>query len=189
MPLDLNKAAFDLDGVVVDVVTPFLRLLGERYNYKGFTPEDVTGFDLAAVLGVPEEIVGELLVDLFERPIEIGARPYPGAARVLAKLGRMEPLLFITSRPSPEPITAWFEAILPRLPPSRFEVVATGDPELKLECLLERNRLYFIDDYLDTCIMLSQAGLKPFVFDQPWNRSDESLPRIKGWDELYRLFA
>jgi uncharacterized HAD superfamily protein len=124
-----------------------------------------------------------------ERPVEIDARPYPGAAEALEQLCHREPLLFVTSRSQAEPIRKWFKAVIPELPETRVEIIATGDPELKLDCLRDRNRSYFIDDHLGTCRQLDRAGLKAFVFDQPWNRQESDLPRVKGWTELGRLFG
>lgn len=189
MRFELSQTAFDIDGVVADVVTPFLRLLKERHGYGGFTPEDVTNFDLAATLGVPPEVVQGLIVELLERPAEVEARPYPGAAEVLAELCRREPLLFITSRVRVEPIREWFDQALPQLPPSRVQIIATGDYARKLDCLRDQNRVYFLDDHLETCRLLARAGLRPCVFDQPWNRADSGLPRVRGWEEVGRMFG
>lgn len=188
MQLDLTKTAFDIDGVVVDVVTPFLRRLGERHGYVGFTHDDVTTFDIEKALGVPRTVVDELVDELLESPLEVEARPYPGAVETLTKLSLRGPLLFVTARPKAGPMTAWFRTNLPEVPEDRIKIVATGDFSKKLACLLDYGRQYFIDDHLETCRILDQAGLQSFVFDQPWNRGDVDLPRVHGWGELGRLF-
>ena len=188
MTLDLQKTAFDVDGVVIDVVTPFLRLLEERHGYC-FTPEDVTGFDLEKVLGVPRNVVVETVNELLVNPLRIQAKPYPGAGEMLCRLGSEEPLLFVTAREDGDPVRAWFEASLPELPVDRYEIVAVGDHTRKADYLMERERLYFFDDYLETCLLLDQAGLNPYVFDQPWNRREASIPRVRGWGELGGLFG
>lgn len=184
----MKKTAFDVDGVVMDVVTPFLRLLGERHGYA-FTPEDVTGFDLERVLGVPRSVVVETVNDLLVDPIKVGAKPYPGAGSMLGRLSREAPLLFVTAREDGDPVRAWFEACLPDLAADRYEIVAVGDHTRKAAYLKDRERLYFFDDYLETCLLLDQAGLKPYVFDQPWNRREASIPRVRGWSDLGRLFG
>lgn len=186
--LEPDRVAFDIDGVVLDIVTPFLRLLEERYGYGGFTPEDVTGFDLERALKIPGEVVADIVDDLINRPVELGAKPYPGAAEVLKQLSLEAPLLFVTSRPWPDPIRAWFDRCLPDLPGDRLEIIATGDPATKLDHLLEKGRCYFVEDYLETCRQLERAGLCPIVFDQPWNRDDGAFLRVRNWQELGRLF-
>ncbi|MBU2548603.1 MAG: hypothetical protein KKB20_09355 [Proteobacteria bacterium] len=186
--MDLEKTAFDIDGVVVDIVTPFLRRLADRHGYTGLTYDDVTSFDLVDALGVPPDVVRELVDELLDHPLEVEARPYPGAAQVLAGLIEQAPLLFVTARPSAGPIAEWFRLTLPELPVERIEIVPTGDPMKKLECLRDHGRRHFIDDHLDTCRMLDQAGLDAFVFDQPWNRRDQTLRRLHGWDEVAVLF-
>jgi len=187
--LDLSQTAFDLDGVVVDIVSPFLRLLEQRYGYAGFTPDHITSFDLVAALGIPEPVVRAIVDELLEHPLELGARPYAGAAEVLERLSQQDTLLFVTSRPRAEPMEAWFRAVLPHLPEDRIEIIATGEPEAKLDCLRESGKNCFIDDYLETCRQLDRAGLVSVVYDQPWNRSDDRLLRVKGWPELSRLFG
>ena len=189
MRLDIQYTAFDIDGVVLDIITPFLRLLEERHGYSGLTPDRITSFKLDEALGVPDEIVRGLVAELLTRPLELNALPYPGAAEVLESLCRQEPLLFITARPHVEPVRAWFESALPDLPPERYEIIATGDPLKKLDFLLDHGRRYFIDDHLETCRMLDAAGLQPLVYDQPWNRHDRDLPRVQGWTELALCFG
>ena len=84
---------------------------------------------------------------------------------------------------------SWFKSVLPNLPPERMTIVATGDPLEKLKPLLEHGRKYFVDDHPDTCRQLRQAGLEALVFDQPWNRRDVDLPRVKGWEALKALIV
>ncbi|MEW5726138.1 MAG: hypothetical protein AB1896_23715 [Thermodesulfobacteriota bacterium] len=188
-PIEPDRAAFDIDGVVVDIVTPFLRLIEERHGYRGFTARDVTDFDLELALGLPAAVVDDVVDLLVDSPLEAGVRPYPGAARVLAGLACRGSLLFVTARHRADRTRQWLEAILPELPPDRFEVIATGDPLAKLGYLLEKNRPHFFDDHLETCRQLARAGLFPYVFDQPWNRRDGNLPRVSGWAEVGRLFG
>ena len=188
MLLDLKKTAFDVDGVVLDVVTPFLRLLKERHGYD-FTPEDVTGFELDRVLGVPRSVVVETVHELLVNPIKVEAKPYPGAGEMLRRLSSREPLLFVTAREDGDPVRDWFKACLPELDSDRYEIVAVGEHTRKADYLMERERLYYFDDYLETCLLLDQAGLKPFVFDQPWNRRQGGIPRVRGWNELGGLFG
>ncbi|MEW6267440.1 MAG: hypothetical protein AB1641_30580 [Thermodesulfobacteriota bacterium] len=187
MKLDLLETAFDVDGVVMDVVTPFLRLL-EKRGYGGFTAEDITDFNLAAVLKVPEAVVDEIVADLLERPVMVQTKPYPGAAEILESLCRRHPLLFVTARHRIKPTQELFLSALPELPADRYEIVATGDPYGKLDCLKERGRRFFIDDHLGTCRQLKAAGLEPLVFDRPWNRCDGLLPRVRSWAELGSMF-
>ncbi len=188
MRIDISRTAFDFDGVVVDIVTPFLRLVEERYGYGGYNLEDVTDFNLEATLRLPGDVVGDVVDDLIRRPLELGALPLPGAREALTGLAREWPLLIVTSRPWAEPVRAWFESLMPKLPGDRLEIIATGDPAGKLEHLRERNVHYFVEDNLETCRQLDEAGLCPLVFDQPWNRTENRLPRVSGWSELAPLF-
>ncbi|MBF0508738.1 MAG: transglycosylase domain-containing protein, partial [Deltaproteobacteria bacterium] len=51
------------------------------------------------------------------------------------------------------------------------KVIATADHELKPGVLLEHGKKYFIDDRLETCVLLEEHGITPIDFDQPWNRT------------------
>ncbi|MFH1090836.1 MAG: hypothetical protein V1742_04625 [Pseudomonadota bacterium] len=189
MYLELDNTAFDIDGVVMDIVSPFLKMLEQRFGLSGFTPEDIGQFNFSGALGIPETLVRKLVEQLLERPLEIGVYPYPGAVETLQCLSQRGSILFLTARTNAEHVQAWFEKALPDLLPDRYQIIATGDPLRKLDYLVECERECLIDDHLETCQRLAEAGLKPYVFDQPWNRQDMTLPRIKGWAELARLFG
>lgn len=187
--LELNQTAFDIDGVVIDVVTPLLKILADQYGYTGFTAEDITEFDLTAALGVPETVVREAVGLLLDQPLAVRAQPYPEATETLAALCLQEPLVFITARHRADLTRELLASALPHLPAHRYEVVATGDPFRKLEWLRTHGRTYLVDDHLETCRQLARAGLRPILFDQPWNRHDHDLFRVKGWPDLARIFG
>jgi hypothetical protein len=182
--LRLEETAFDIDGVVADVITVFLRNLAERHGYTGLTTEHVTEFDLARCLGAPEAAVSEIIGELVVRPHEMGVAPYPGAAEALTELSRRGPLTFITARKKEAPMRAWFEAALPGLPRDRVIIVPAGAPEKKTAHLRARGLTALIDDHLETCEALQQEGLTAVVFDQPWNRRATAVPRAVGWPAL-----
>jgi len=186
--LELKYTAFDVDGVVLDIVTPFLQLLYKRYGYN-FTESDVTEFDFNSCLGVPNKIIEELLMELTIEPFLLHIRPYTNAEIILNYLSRIEPLLFITSRPSSLPIEILFQNALPTIQNDRYTILAAGSGANKIDYLNKFNRCFLIEDNLDTCILLERHGFRPIVFDQPWNRQESNLVRVRGWVELGELFG
>ncbi|MCK5228099.1 MAG: hypothetical protein KAK02_07820, partial [Desulfobulbaceae bacterium] len=46
---------------------------------------------------------------------------------------------------------------------------------------------YFVDDRAQTCIMLDQEGITPYVFSQPWNRGRHELETVKDWRGIRAL--
>lgn len=187
--LDLNQTAFDIDGVVVDIATPLLRLLDERYGFGGFTVEDITVPDLTVSLGIPEEIVDAAVHEMVEHTIEVDAEPYYDAAESLEILASAAPLLFITSRPTSAPIIKWFQMHLPGLPQDRYEIIAVGSGFNKIQCLKDNNRGVYIDDFIENCRLVNQAGMHGIVFDRPWNQNGDDVHRVKDWNDILKLFG
>jgi hypothetical protein len=66
-------------------------------------------------------------------------------------------------------------------------VVATGTHESKAGVLLEHNISHFVDDRLETCYLLRDAGITPVLFKQPWNRELHPFIEIENWGELEAL--
>ena len=83
-------------------------------------------------------------------------------------------------------ITQWLFTILPGVPREKITVIASGAPETKLDILNELQIRYFVDDRVETCKHLKEAGIEPLLFDQPWNRNEsaDGLIRIQNWIQL-----
>jgi len=47
--------------------------------------------------------------------------------------------------------------------------------------------LYFVEDRLETCFPLSDAGITPVLFKQPWNRKEHPFIEVGTWRELESL--
>ena len=75
------------------------------------------------------------------------------------------------------------------MPRERITVIASGSPETKLDILNELQIRYFVEDRLETCRHLKEAGIEPLLFDQPWNRNElaDGLIRIQNWMQLKEL--
>jgi uncharacterized HAD superfamily protein len=114
-------------------------------------------------------------------------RPIAGAPEVLSRLGkRFGPVIFVTARPHLGSICDWIRETL-ALDPALVEVISSGSHEGKINILLEKNISYFIDDRLETCFALEDAGVRPVLFKQPWNRQPHPFVEVSTWDELQAL--
>jgi uncharacterized protein len=185
--IDSRHLAFDIDGVVADIMSTFVSLANERSPMNQIRYDDIVDFDLVRCLQMDEAVVWEILDLLLNRPEELDIAPLPQAVPVLTKLAREHPLLFVTARDKPEPIFAWLTQNLPEVPPADIRVIATGDPEAKLEYLHDHKISYFVEDRLETCFQLARHGVQPLVYDQPWNRRPHSFPVIYTWHDLANL--
>jgi hypothetical protein len=72
-------------------------------------------------------------------------------------------------------------------PPTAVEVVATGSFEAKRDVLQAAGMRYFVEDRLETCFQLAEAGLTPIVYRQPWNRQPHPFCEVDGWAAIERL--
>lgn len=183
-----DRLAFDIDGVVADIMTTFLTLARERYN-RGhhLRYEHITTFYLEDCLDLPPAVISELIRELIDRPHELAVEPFPQAVPVLTRLAQETPLLFVTARDRKSPIERWLHCNLPAVPPAAIRVLATGDPDTKIHYLKDHGIQYFVEDRLETCLQLAGHGITPIVFAQPWNRQPHPFPEVAGWPALEGL--
>ncbi len=182
-----DSVAFDIDGVVADIMTTFLELARERYGRRHLRYEDITTFYLEECLDLEPWIIRALIRELIDRPHELPVEPLPQAVPVLSRLAREAPLLFVTARDRVEPIQVWLNRTLAPVPPESIRVLAPGDPDAKLAYLKARRIRYFVEDRLETCWHLADHGITPVLFAQPWNRQPHPFREVKDWEELGRL--
>ncbi|MGA2403021.1 MAG: haloacid dehalogenase [Syntrophobacteraceae bacterium] len=185
-PIDPCRLAFDIDGVVADTMEVFVRLAHERYALTHICKEDLLCYNLYDCLDLKKEIIDDLICLTLDDEHTMQIPPVPGAPEVLTELARAAPLHFVTARIWPESITQWLFAILPGVPRERIKVIASGAPEVKLHILNGLEVRYFVEDRVETCRQLKEAGIQPFLFEQPWNRDEpaDGFIRIENWTQL-----
>jgi uncharacterized HAD superfamily protein len=162
-PIPLDRLAFDIDGVVADIMTTFLDLVLEP------------------------EIIQTLIREIIDRPHELPIEPFPQAVPVLSRLAEDIPLMFVTARDQAEPIQRWLNTTLAPVPTRAIWVMATGDPDTKLHYLKAHAIDYFVEDRLETCFDLAKEGITPILFAQPWNRRPHPFLEVRDWQDLARL--
>ncbi len=187
VPLPLDRLAFDIDGVVADIMTTFLDLARERYGRGHLRYEHITTFFLEECLDLEPWIIDTLIRELIDRPHELPVEPFPHAVPVLTRLAQETPLLFITARDRAAPIRTWLQRALDRVPPEAIRVFATGDPDSKIHYLQDHGIRYFVEDRLETCHHLAAHGITPILFAQPWNRQPHPFLEVADWPELAGL--
>ncbi len=185
-PIDPCLLAFDIDGVVADTMAVFVTLAHEKYGLTHLSQQDMLSYNLYECLGLEKHIIDDLIRLTLDDRHTMQIPPVPGAPEVLMELAGVAPLLFITARVCSEPITQWLFTVLPRVPREKITVIASGAPETKIEILSGLDIRYFVDDRIETCRRLKEAGIEPFLFDQPWNRNDpaDGFIRVQNWIQL-----
>jgi uncharacterized HAD superfamily protein len=183
-----DQLAFDIDGVVADIMTTFLTLARERYNQgHHLRYEHITTFALSECLDLPSWIIEEIIRELIDWPHELAVSPFPQAVPVLTRLAQETPLLFVTARDRARPIESWLHRNLAAVPPAAIRVLATGDPDTKIHYLKDHGIRYFVEDRLETCLQLADYGITPILFAQPWNRQPHPFPEVADWPALAKI--
>jgi uncharacterized protein len=182
-----TAVAFDIDGVIADTMTLFLDIAREDYEIEGYQLSDITCYELEKCLDIDrdilEEITGKILDGRYRSPLKI----MPDAQEVLFRLADCHsPILLVTARPYMGPMGEWIGETL-GLTEQQVDVVTTGSFESKAEVLLERNISFFVEDRLETCFHLENFGVRPVVFQQPWNRRPHRFIEVDGWRALGSL--
>lgn len=185
--IDPSRLAFDIDGVVADTMTLFLEIARHDYRVNGIRYEDMTCYSLEECLGLDPLLIRIILDRIMEGDYSFPLLSFEGSSQVLARIASYRtPVLFVTARPHPGPISSWIEELIP-IKPEMLEVVATGSFEAKADVLLTNGIGFFVEDRLETCFQLKAVGIEPILYRQPWNQDSHPFAEVKGWDELEAL--
>lgn len=181
------QLGFDIDGVVADTGGAFIRIAGEEYGVNSITLEDITSFEVVDCLNLDQAIIEEIFGRLLADPLEAGLQPMQDAIAVLHHLAEDAPLTFVTARPHPEPIARWLQHFLGPETFDKIRLVAMGEHDGKTSYITDLGLKYFVDDRLQTCRTLAEAGINAFVYRQPWNSIEHNLPTVSNWREIMAL--
>lgn len=181
-----TRLGFDFDGVVADTAEAFLRLSYEEYGHS-FRLEDITDFEVERCLDVDPEIVEAVFRKILFDSVGVGLQPMAGAVKVLEELTAEGVVTLVTARPQPEPVQEWLTTVLPADVCGNIRVVAMGAHDDKPRYAHDYGLDFFVDDRAKTCHQLSDAGIQPIVFAQPWNQGRHSFPFVSSWEEVRAL--
>jgi len=184
-----SELAFDIDGVFADTMTLFLEIARHEFGISNLRYEDIQDYDYMAIAGMDEPVAMEILVKIIEGNYTLPLNPMEGAPQVIEKLNRHHrPTLFVTARPAGDYISRWLRGVLgPGA--DDIEVIATGSFEAKHDVLLSRGIRAFVEDRLETCFLLKEAGITPIVYRQPWNRKPHPFSEVQDWQDIEALIA
>ncbi len=179
------RIGIDLDGVVYDLMTPWLRRYNERYE-DTLTREDIIDFNFEGVEFRCD--VGDFMSFLYDGRIHLEAEPVPMAVEVItewASEGHTIVFISATKRPAIWAKVARLAVDFPDVP---YELHFTSD-----KAAVEVD--VFIDDHVRNVLDYALLGVNPdavvLLFDQPWNHDDEiyqaydvNIGRVLGWDTM-----
>jgi len=174
-----QKIAFDLDGVVFDLVSAFCAVCHqEGYSLRY---EEITEYHMGKLLGVDDEEFYRLLDLTYDSGL---IRPYPGAVKGLEKLRENGwETWFVTSRP--ERIRNQTLASLQEAKITQDRLIF-ADAKRKADHVTGVNAV--VEDSLEEAQELAAKGFRVIMFRHPWNAAGEGrysgVSWIGSWTEL-----
>ncbi|RJP90568.1 MAG: haloacid dehalogenase [Desulfobacteraceae bacterium] len=189
MMIPPSELAFDIDGVFADTMSLFIDIARSDFGITGLKYEDITEYDLCTLAGIDAGIYIDIIMCILEGRHSGTLKEIEGASDVLKRVNQRHcPTLFVTARPNADQVYGWILDTL-CLEPEKIDIVATGSFEDKQQALLKNGIKYFVEDRLETCFTLSDAGIQPIVFKQPWNRKPHPFCEVANWQELESLIS
>jgi len=183
-----GSIAFDIDGVVADTMSLFLEIGRDDYGIQHIGYDDITSYNLDECLDMDPDIIGEIVVKITDGNYPQPLKPIQGAMETLGKIGeRAGSLTFVTARPHLGPVGDWMREWIPAVSRDSMDIIATGSFNNKADVLLSKGKSFFVEDRLETCFLLKEAGIEPILFKQPWNRRKNSFISVNFWNELEDL--
>jgi 5'(3')-deoxyribonucleotidase len=187
--LSPETTAFDVDGVIADTMRLFIDIARESFQINNLRHEDITTYHLDECLDLAPDTIEAIIRQILDGSHGLHLHAIAGCRRAMARFaGNGQAVRFVTARPGADVIRPWLESTLP-LRPDQIEVVATGSFEAKADVLHAEGIRVFVEDRLETCFLLSQTGITPILFIQPWNRFPHPFREVASWEELAALMA
>jgi uncharacterized HAD superfamily protein len=184
--LSPSKIAFDIDGVVADTMTLFLDIAKNEFGLNNIKYRDFIDYNLDC-LDISVEILEGIIKKIEDGTYKATLKPIDGAPAVLKRIGEIsESLLFVTARPKIGPIADWMIENL-EVDPLKIKIIATGSYTAKEAVLLQHDISCFVEDRLETCFTLKEAGIEPILFKQPWNRKKHPFIEVESWEKLDQI--
>lgn len=175
-----KKVGLDLDNTLADFIGGVIALVGKE-------PVDLASGKLVKMFPhLSESILDSYVTD---PGVYVGLRPILDAAywvRKLVEENEDVEFEYVTARPV-EAVGVSCEWLEQNGFPAG-EVVAFGGRLPKARYIMEQQFYAFVDDSLSTIEDITFFVYHRFLFDRPWNQTDDpnGFIRVKSWGEAYR---
>jgi uncharacterized HAD superfamily protein len=188
------RIGLDFDDVVADSMRTIVDLQNKQYGTL-YKLQDVTSFGFENVWGGTKE-EWEVKVSGFLSTKYLAAlSPVAGAVSGIAALKKRGHELYIVTGRSENYVEATEQWIAEHFPDTFTSVhygnhVLSGPSERrdKSDICKEYGIEVMIEDYMKNAKECADAGIRVFLFDQPWNQGELSpnMERVKSWDEIVK---
>jgi len=178
--------ATDLDGVITDT-DPVFREYIRRVTGKNFKREQVTQYFYEKCLPISKEDVDRAYELMNKENVWEKMSFVEGAKESLKKLGKNFAIFIITARPKETKEKTINFLKKNEIPFEKIFFLKEGDGKIDIIKNLPARISAFIEDRLDFAKSVALNGIRTFLFDYPWNKTEEKIPnliRIKTWKEV-----
>ena len=185
----MKKIGMDFDGVITDT-DPVFREYIRKVTGKYFRREMVTGYFYEECLPVTKEDVDKAYELMLADNVWKKMAFLDGAAAALRALAKNYEITVITARPLSAQKQSEEFLKKNKIPFSGLYFVADGDKKINVIGKLPFKFDFFVEDRLDFARDIALSGIKTFMPDYPWNKTEEKIPnlrRVKDWFELRKL--
>lgn len=193
--MDKIKIGIDLDDVLTDFRKALVRFYNEKYG-KNISFDDIKSYPLwESGIGSNMEENLRIVNEFCNSPQYDEIPLLEGAGEAVSKLAEKYQIFIITSRTEKyREITERF--VSKHFPNVPIEILYSSDfhknkSKTKAGICGECGISILVEDILEYAKDCSQAGVKVFLLDKPWNQGQTNgrIRRVKGWheilDELY----
>ena len=174
------RIGIDIDGVVSDSYTVWLRELNRRFG-KNITI--VTDYDLHVDFQVPREEMNQFFMENTERLLMLPELVEGAKEGVESLLQEGHDLIFVTAR-SPEEENFTVRWLTMRGIPHKH-IIFTGFKS-KVDVIKQWGIEIFIEDYQVNAEAIAQCGIPVFLLNTSYNQAElsEGIIRCHSWSEI-----
>ncbi|MBD3170049.1 MAG: hypothetical protein GF307_11240 [candidate division Zixibacteria bacterium] len=180
----------DIDGVIVDFISEFIKAYHKRYpRFRKIKKEMIARHNIGSIIGLFDEEI----IDLIEHTTLFHELPLiEGADITLTKLAEENDIYICTARPEhhrERTIDMLSQYNIP------YKKLIFRGRNKKLEVILKELPRFdiFIEDNIAEAIHLSKLVKRVLVFRQPWNDNclnvRKTLKYVSSWDEIYEAIG
>lgn len=187
----MTTIGLDFDGVIFDmqpvIIEQAMRMFGRE------TPDGaIPAYSLEEVYGLNWTEVRQLILECQQDRHLLPELVMPGAVESLNMMGKSGPIIIITARPNTNPVKEWLRSLLD-VDLRRISVIHSHSVD-KGACAHSLGLDAFVDDHHVSLTSMMEHGVRPLLFDQPWNRSMpvgrrrlSAFQRVMGWPHLMEI--
>ena len=185
------KIAIDIDGVLLDVVTPIIEIYN-RKNNTSFKLEDFKHHDFHKTWGGTFQEAVDFVNKFWEMAEFLHLKPFPDSVRCVNELSKDHELIIVTNRP--EAVKVKTEKQIHHHFPDIFEVIhftsqydksAEDKKFTKSEILAKLGAEVIVEDCLELVLDLPE-NIRGILLDRPWNQGElpGNVIRVNSWEEV-----